>query len=1059
MPLTTTPRVPSPQSTRSQPMACPARGAVTRRDAVKTMLRLVVVMMLVTRFAELEWFGPLRAAEEKVQFNRDVRPILSDRCLLCHGPDDKTRHADLRLDLREAAVESAIVPGNANESELISRILSTDEDERMPPAHAGRKPLTESEINILKRWINEGAEYQSHWAFIPPQRPELPAVSNPDWVRQPLDQFVMEPLDRAGLKPSAEADRRTWLRRVSLDLTGLPPSVDEVRAFLNDTTPEAYEKVVDRLLASSAYGEHFAREWLDAARYADTNGYQYDLEREQWGWRDWVIHALNTNLPFDQFTIQQLAGDLLPDATDQTRLATGLHRNHPITIEGGVIDEEYRTEYVVDRVNTTATIWLGLTLNCARCHDHKYDPFTQTDFYQIFDFFNQVPERGLNGFDPKLKVASPLLLDQLGQQREALAAAEQRLREELATHANEVAIWERKATEESQDPWVGGVPERFVSTGGATMTLHKDRSVLVGGKSPANDVYEIDLAGTGETIHALRLEALTDESFVEKSAGRAFNGNFVLSEVVITVAEAASKKPQGAAIKESEPLKIRAAEADYSQASFDISLAIDGKIDRGGWAVDGNTRHENCTAVFHLAEPLTLKQGELLRVRLHFTYGQSHAIGRFRISEAHRPVGKMAAEIAAIVGTPASKRTEAQQSRLAEFLAETYGSPELVAMAQESRRLRESLTSVTAFPTTMVMQDRPQMRKTHRLERGEYDKPREEVSAGTPAALPPFPEGAPRNRLGFAQWLVAPGHPLTARVTVNRYWQHFFGTGLVKTTEDFGSQGDYPSHPALLDWLAVDFVESGWDTKRLLKQIVLSATYRQSSVVDDATFASDPENRHLARGPRMRLDAEVIRDSALKVSGLLTNRVGGESVFPYHPAGLWEEINNRPGYSRTWKQSVGDDLYRRSLYTFWKRTLPHPSMQAFDAPEREFCIVRRSKTNTPLQAFVLLHDPQFVEAARHLGGEMLDHSGTVEEKLSFGFEAVTAREPSDRELAILKELLSKRLVRYRGDRPAAESLLRVGDSPLSSDSSVIPLAAYTSVARTLLNLSEFVTKP
>lgn len=1002
-------------------------------------------------------------AEPTVQFNRDIRPILSDRCLLCHGPDDKTREADLRLDLRDAAIAKVIVPGKSAESELLKRILSTDVDERMPPAHAGRKPLTEAEISILRRWIDEGAEYEAHWSFISPQRPALPTVKQEQWIGQPLDHFVLSKLEATGLSPSIEADRRTWLRRVSLDLTGLPPTAAEIQAFVNDSAPDAYLRVVDRLLASPAYGEHFAREWLDAARYADTNGYQYDLEREQWVWRDWVIHALNTNLPFDQFTIQQLAGDLLPEATDQTRLATGLHRNHPITIEGGVIDEEYRTEYVVDRVNTTATIWLGLTLNCARCHDHKYDPLSQTDFYQIFDFFNQVPERGLNGFDPKLAAASPLMQSQLKQQSEAFAAIDAQFKTKVAELGSAPKRWEAELAEQVEHQWSTITPRQFASIGGATLKLLDDQSVLVSGKSPSTDVYEIELLGTGKPVHAIRLEALTHESFVANSTGRASNGNFVLSEVELALLpkSAPNGRPANppADAKAEQPLKIREAEADYSQSGYPISAVHDGKIDRSGWGVDGNTRHENCTAILHLDQPVTPQRGERIRIKLHFAWGQSHSIGRFRVSLANSPVGATPADIASILLAAASSRTIDQQARLNEYLVERFGPPELAQLAKEVGTLRESLTVTTKFPGTLVMSERAGMRTTHRLERGEYDKPKEAVSAGTPQALPPMSEDAPRNRLGFAQWLVSPNHPLTARVTVNRFWQHFFGIGIVKTTEDFGSQGDYPSHPELLDWLAVDFVESGWDTKRLLKSIVLSSTYRQSSVVDESTYAADPENRLLARGPRMRLDAEVIRDSALLVSGLLSPQVGGPSVFPYHPPGLWEEINNRPGYSRTWTQSTGDDLYRRSLYTFWKRTLPHPSMQAFDAPEREFCVVRRSKTNTPLQALVLLHDPQFVEAARHLGERMLKQTGTIDEKLAFGFEVVTARTPSEKELGTLRRILDERMRRYRNDSQSAEQLLSVGESPRSPDAPLVPLAAYTTVARTLLNLSEFVTKP
>ncbi|MCO6455694.1 MAG: PSD1 domain-containing protein [Pirellulaceae bacterium] len=991
------------------------------------------------------------AADQTIAFNRDIRPLLSDKCFSCHGPDAAQRKADLRLDLEADAKAVAIVPGSPADSELWARVSSDDDELRMPPPDSG-KSLTAAEIDLLKRWIAAGAPYERHWSFIPPSRPALP--ESPPAVRQlqPIDRFVLARLERERLSFSPAADRHTLLRRISLDLTGLPPTPAEIQDFLADTSDNAWEKVVDRLLRSDRYGEQMARHWLDAARYADTNGYQYDLEREQWVWRDWVIHAFNTNMPFDRFTIEQLAGDLLPEASDQQKLATAFHRNHPITIEGGVIDEEYRTEYVVDRVVTTSTVWLGLTMLCGRCHDHKYDPIQQEEFYRFFAFFNQVPERGLQGFDPKLKVASPLR-DAASQRIEReLQLAEQELNEQLAGQADQLASWERQLAELAGTPWQTVVPRSMKSEGGATLTVQPDQSVLASGASPDLERYDLEL-DADRPIHAIRLEALTDASLAGGGTGRASNGNFVLSEFQLAVSN--SDAPEQFA-----PRRIASATADYSQQGYPIADAIDGRIDRAGWAVDGNTKRENRSAVFTLAEPLEPSQAGRLRIQLHHRWGGNHSIGRFRLAVATRPVSDLPADVAALVRIPAEQRTAPQQRQLREVLAERYGNDALRATVARIRQLTAERDQRDQVPATMVMAELPAPRATHVLFRGEYDKPRQAVTPGTPAALPPMPDGAPGNRLGLARWIVMPNHPLTARVAVNRFWQRLFGQGIVKTTEDFGSQGEWPSHPELLDWLAVDFVESGWDVKSLLKQIVMSETYRQSSVVSDELARRDPENRLLGRGPRLRLDAEVIRDSALQASGLLSPQVGGPSVFPYHPEGLWQEINNRPGYSREYQQDTGDKLYRRSLYTFWKRTVPPPSLAAFDAPEREYCVVRRSRTNTPLQSLVLLHDPQFVEAARHLGQWMLTHGGpTAQQRIAAGFQRCLCRPPNEEELQVLHEILQERLAQYRNQPEEARRVLQVGESPHDESLDTAELAAWTTVARVMMNLSEFVTKP
>jgi len=995
------------------------------------------------------WVGAAGAAEP-VPFNRDIRPILAANCFACHGPDSAARQGDLRLDQREAAVEAAITPGQPEASELISRITSEAPEVRMPPVDSG-KELTAEQIALLKRWIAAGARYQRHWSLLPPTRPKLPPVKQTGWSRNAIDRFVLARLDREGLRPSPPADRATLLRRASLDLIGLPPTPEEVEALLADDSPAAWEKTIDRLLDSSRFGEHLARPWLDAARYADTNGYQYDLKREQWVWRDWVIDALNDNMPFDQFTVEQIAGDLLPDATDRQRLATAFHRNHPITIEGGVIDEEYRTEYVMDRVVTTSTVWLGLTMTCGRCHDHKYDPISQREFYQFFAFFNQVPERGLNGFNPKLKAPSPLQAGPRQAAERLLQRAQADYEKRVAQHADRFETWSEQLRVEATDRWQVIVPAERRSAGGATLVVQPDNSILATGKNPPVETYEL-IFPCDRPIHALRIEALTHESFVGGGTGRGSNGNFVLSELEV---QAASSKDGD----DFQPVPIASAAADYQQQNYPIAAAIDGRIDRTGWAVDGNTKQEDRVAWFTLEQPLLPEKTARVRLRMHHRWGGSHHIGRFRLALATRPVHTVPADIAGIAETKPDRRSRPQSATLQQYLAERFGSPALRAAAARLQAARASVNQLTSVPATMVLQDQPHLRKTHVLFRGEYDKPREEVTAGTPAALPPLPPDAPRNRLGLARWLVQPDHPLTARVAVNRMWRQLFGTGLVKTAEDFGTQGDLPSHPELLDWLAVEFVESGWNVKRLLKLIVTSSAYQQSSRVTPELQQRDPDNRLLARGPRVRLDAEVIRDSALHAAGLLTHRLGGPSVFPYHPRGLWQEINNRPGYSRTYQQDSGANLYRRSLYTFWKRTVPPPSMAAFDAPEREFCVVRRSRTNTPLQALVLLHDPQFVEAARHLGRRMMAGEGDVDRRLTYGFRICFARQPSAEERSALRELHAQQLARYRDDEAAALQLLSVGESPRDETLDPARHAAWTGVARSLMNLSEFVTKP
>lgn len=992
-----------------------------------------------------------------VSFSQDIRQLLSDRCFLCHGPDQKSRQADLRLDDFDSATEWAIVPGDPEGSEVITRITSDDPDLRMPPPESNKPPLTAEQVQLLKQWIAEGAEYEKHWAFGSPNRPKLPKVDHAQWNNHPIDQFVLTKLQELGWEPSPRADRRALLRRASLDLTGLPPTPEQIQEFLADQSPKAWSRALDRLLNSSSYGEHQARHWLDAARYADTNGYQYDFERDQWVWRDWVIAAFNTNKPFDEFTIEQLAGDLLPNATSHQRLATGFNRNHPITVEGGIIDEEYRVEYVLDRTTTAGTVWMGLTLGCARCHDHKYDPLTQKEFYQLSAFFNQVPERGMRGFNPSEKITSPLQEAKVLEAEEELAAAEQALI--TALDALEYPPLEQLFLEigsENDADWQVQQPESAQSLKGSTLKTLEDNRILAAGENPAQDVYEVVLPVEKDPVRAIRLTAIPVSSGSKQWLGRSANGNFVLSEIEIE-----ATRPETPL--QFESVEIASASASYSQSRYEIDHAVDGSLDDSGWAILGKpgSAETEQTATVTLAQPVLAGKRVKLKIRLRFesSFAQ-HQIGQFRLATS-RSYGNVLSAIALPAAEkPQREWTTEQRLAVAELLAERGESEALQAARQRLtavRKLQEELRDET--PETMVMRDMEKSRGAYVLDRGEYDKRGERVEPDTPGWLPPMDESYPRNRLGLAQWLTDPKHPLTARVTVNRFWLELFGLGLLDSPEDFGLQSQPPSHPELLDWLAVEFVESGWDVKKLLKTIMMSQTYQQSSVISKEMFDRDPENRYLSHGPRLRLDAETIRDSALAVSGLLNRKIGGPSVFPYHPQGLWMEINNRPGYSREYKQDSGEKLYRRSLYTFWKRTVPPPSMAVFDAPTREYCQVRRSRTNTPLQAFVLLHDPQFVEAARELAARMMNEGGqTIGKQIDYGFSLTLGRPPSDQERRVLQDTYQQKKNQYESEPEQAKQLLSVGESPLEGPLPLAEHAAMTQVARLLVNLSEFITK-
>jgi hypothetical protein len=1005
-----------------------------------------------------------------VEFNRDVRPILSDTCFQCHGPDKAKRKAKLHFDTEEGA-RTAVVAGKPGESELIRRITAADADKRMPPPATGHS-LSPQQVKILTQWVAEGAKWQKHWSFIPPVRGTLPAVKNADWPRNPIDRFVLARLEKEGLTPSPEADRITLLRRVSLDLTGLPPTPAEVEALLADTAPNAYENAVDRLLRSPRYGEHFARHWLDAARYADTNGYQTDGERTMWRWRDWVIDAFNANMRFDRFTIEQIAGDMLPGATMSQRIATGFNRNHRGNSEGGIIPEEYAVEYVVDRVDTTATVWLGLSAGCAKCHSHKYDPISQKEFYQLFAYFNNVPEKGkalkYGNSPPYLKTPTreqEVHLRLLQAQRNA---TEERFRGMQPALDIAQAAWEKTVAADPPIRW------SLNRKGVAPIVLHEQAIHFAPGiawtAGPDPDDWAVVLAGqsyleAGDVGHFGFFDKFTLAAWVrpEKDGG----------SIVSRMAGTDRGEGYDVAIENGkihvnlvkrwldDAIRVETVDAlaigtwhhvcvsyDGSRLAGGIQLYIDGRPAKLKINLDDLNQNFVTDRPFRIGAgggPADHFHGAIADVRLYDRVVSAADVGILANLDT----------INAIVAIEPARRTPAQRHKLRSCFLDN-DAPDAIWEANEARlAARRELEDYDAnLPTTMVMEEMPTPRDTHLLIRGEYDKKGAKVSPGVPAALPALAPGLPNNRLGFACWLVSADNPLTPRVTVNRFWQQLFGAGLVRSVEDFGAQGEWPGHPELLDWLAVEFRDGGWDVKRLLKTIVTSATYRQSSRLTAGLKLRDPENRLLARGPRIRLSAEVIRDQALFASGLLVERVGGPSVRPYQPAGLGKELNG----SDEDLQDHGPNLYRRSLYTHWKRTVAPPGLMTFDAANRETCVVRQTRTNTPLQSLTLLNDVTFVEAARVLAQRVLKEKATPAERLTLAFRLLTCRRPRPSELSLLLAALEKHEATYRARPDQAMALASAGEFPRDESLDPGELAAYTAIANLLLNLDEVITK-
>lgn len=966
-----------------------------------------------------------------MSFNRDIRPILSDNCFYCHGFDPKNRKADLRLDTPDGATAEhdgsrAIVPGDPAHSELWARINSDDKDEVMPPPKA-HKTVTAAQKETLKRWIEQGAKYQSHWSFIPVSAADAPAVKQADWPRNDIDRFVLARLENEGLRPSSEASKTTLIRRVTLDLTGLPPTPQEVQAFAADESPQAYEHVVDRLLQSPRFGERMAVDWMDAARYADTHGFNNDSARSMWRWRDWVIDSFNANKPYDRFIVEQLAGDLLPQPTLDQRIATGFCRNHVINSEGGIIPEEYRVEYVADRVRTMSTAWLGLTMECVRCHDHKFDPLTQKDYYSLFAFFNSVPEHGEDG---RVANAVPIMPAPTREQQQEIAAQKERLHELDARLAQHRADWKEESEPaagaaeastsapkirvecEDNSPakdgfrfpkekpeLVDGVVGKAWSSKGDGPMAELGKGALDFGK-PLTVALWLRPAETNPHDVALLSNVSYSGSPAAQGYGRGQEVRLIDGEIEVRIngyfpAYALRVRSEGAAIRPGQWRHVavdfgaanrRAADVRIFADGRELSTRIlyDGTHDKAGSGAPfnlGADRSTDAAAFAGSVDEVRVYEGEFGATRveeLFFSQAGPYA-------QRQKSAGMASALERNWLREAAQRAHDAEYAKLVHERDEVWG---------------QHLAFQRALPTTMVMEELPQPRATFVLRRGNYDSHGDEVHPSAPALIAPWPEGAPHNRLGLALWLTQPRHPLTSRVVVNRFWAQLFGTGLVKTLEDFGSQGEYPSHPELLDWLAHRFVGSGWDVKALMRTIVLSATYRQSSQVGPELLARDPENRLLARAPRLRLGAEFLRDQALALSGLLHEHVGGPSVFPYQPAGLYDGLVVGADYPGTkWTDSTGDDLFRRSLYTFWKRTVPHPVMITFDAPDREVCTVRRARTNTPLQALVLMNEPAFDEAARRLGDRMQAEGGADDAaRLRWGFHLVTARDPDPAEM-------------------------------------------------------------
>lgn len=1020
----------------------------------------------------------LAASADEIGFNDRIRPILSEYCFACHGPDAASRKADLRLDTPGSALDrEAVVPGKSSESDLIARINSDDAELMMPPPSFNKRPTAE-ERELLAKWIDAGARWEQHWAFIRPKRADLPQPQGiQKWARNPIDHFVLEKVRELKIAPNDEADRYSVARRVALDITGLPPTREMLDAFIADEDKEAYERYVDQLLKSKHAGEHRARFWLDAARYGDTHGMHVDNYREIWPYRDWVINAFNANMPFDQFVVEQIAGDLLPDATLDQRIATGFNRCNITTSEGGAISAELDVRYMVDRVETTATVFLGLTAGCAVCHDHKYDPITQREFYQLGAFFNNTTQPAMDGNKKDTPPVVALPGDEFKDEWNALLAKRDGLRTQLVEPKTDFGTWWASGPRLGQHPvgddklllsmpFAEGEDPAFTLPPAATWaTEHPTgrRGVRFGDKVDLTAKLPALRTDQPLTISFWfrtpdRVIASTDlfehvtKTKDEKEIGWKINSNS-RGDLSFELTDGTGKKIRGL-LPDNEALRPKMWQhvcVRYSggQCTSSISILADGRA-----AFLRNSNEEHIDAVEIPETPLRIA-GDLPTAGL----SDVRIFNRWVTDdEVNLLAGEFELRSLLQSGAKWDEIQPPQRDLATSFYLHTQdskyrGRDREFAMSELRRDFIYGRST-----TTLVMQERPTAPVAWVLERGEYDQPRDQVSPSVPAVLPALPEGLAANRLALARWLVHPDHPLTARVMVNRIWQSVFGVGLVKTSEDFGVMGDRPSHPELLDWLAVEFVESGWNVNHILKLMVTSAAYRQSSLVTREKLNADATNRFLARGPRRRLDAEVIRDQALFVSGLLRRDIGGPSVRPYQPAGLWKVVAITGSNTREFKKDSGDALYRRSVYTFWKRTSPPPSLAAFNAPTREQCTVRRERTNTPLQALILMNDPQFVEAARQLAENAIKQRKEARERVSWMMTTVLSRPPIDADVEDLTSTAAELVLLYAMANEAAKELVAIGDSRPDATLNVAELAAWTMIANALMNRDDFINK-
>ena len=1160
-----------------------------------------------------------KPGDRKVDFNRDIKPIFSDRCYQCHGPDKGSRKAGFRLDDPKSAIgkadsgERPIVPGDPDSSEIMFRITADEgEGDLMPPESSHKPRLTDREVAKIRTWIQEGAEFEEHWAFVAPIRPEIPKRTS-EWGTDTIDRFVAAKMFENGLTPSAPATRSKLIRRLTLDLTGLPPTPAETKAFVDDPDENAYEKVVDRLLASPRYGEHMARYWLDAVRYADTHGLHFDNYREIWPYRDWVIRAFNENLDWARFTEMQIAGDLLSNPTREDLIASGYNRLHVTTNEGGSILEEVYVRNVVDRVATTGTVFLGLSVGCAQCHDHKFDPISARDFYSLFAFFNNLDA---NPMDGNAKSHAPVLQISTPEVQAALAAVDRKiesLNNSASTTSAElkgtVAAWTKKWEQRLAMMWNPLTPLTAKSTHGATLSIDPQRqTITASGSNPEQETYEVVFKTEDTGLTALKLDALVGESGF---SGRSSIGNSILTEIQAEIRPATGDAPY-------RPLEFKSATAGYSRDDYQVGRAIDKQFHKTlGWGIGSTAINRNQSAIFSTDRPFGFDGGTLIRVRLFFnSEHEQHSFGKFRISatnegsmathrvsewkqlgplemspgqKAYRHdfgpetnvdlektylIGKkkhsweprpkwvdgkvhlfpqattgatylyreidspderlmtlhlgsddairvwlnekivheknVARGVAAnqdrvlltlrpgtnrlllkivnfggatgfyysapavvstapdaglqdILRVPAAERTGTQKNSLVDHLRQFDESLRKIKFEVDALR-QEKVKIAAKTPTTLIMKERKQIKPAYLLKRGSYDQPDKELGPlprAVPGFLPPLSKDAPQNRLGLARWLTAKENPLMARVTVNRFWQQFFGSGIVATSDDFGSQGSPPSHPELLDWLAIEFRESGWNVKKLVKRIVMSDTYCQDSTLTAERLKRDPKNVWLSRGPRYRLDAEVLRDQALAVSGLLHHQLGGQGVKPPQPAGIWKAVGYVGSNTSVFKADQGKEkVHRRSIYTFWKRTAPPPQMSIFDAPTREECVIRRERTNNPLQALALLNDPQYFEAARHLAERIVQDAALKSpvERAKQMFFLATQRSPRIDEIQVLETTFREQKAVFEKDAVAAKTLLQVGAFPPPQSIEPAELAAWTVVANVILNLDEVISK-